>query len=331
MAKRSSTVRFSDGRLTDRRRLLILVGLSACLLSSSLGRPEVASAGSRHWEWSDDDHEAIARLESRVAVRPSRGKPRLTVESKHWRVSTEVDARFTAELAHYMDLFHERFTALVKARVLVKLKPRVLVFKGPRAYAEIGGRGGGVFRARRDRDGRWSEFHLYTYVAHPRERHFPRFNQAMLHHEGCHAILRRYLGHRPPPWFDEGLATVFQAWKLRETVKENRERIPQRSLAASLLKLRAARAPLRPDLATLLGLPSEAWSPSDPKSSLRYARAESLVRLLLFDDRARSYLPRIFSRIRRQVEPGAVLDKSEQAALQAVWHGSLDQLTRRRP
>lgn len=294
----------------------------ACSLALALatllgaGAPAAAAPG---WQWSKPQRKLVADLEQTVAHEGER----FTLEGAHWRVETEVSARFTAELTLFMDLFHEAFHKLLEElepTAVVERKPTVVVFATKERYArEFSDGSRGHYRYHWDEHGTWDELHLYTFIEKPEEREFAQFYQPILLHEGTHVLLRCVLGQNDcPVWFDEGVATYFQFWDLRLNVSQNLKTRYARSFYRGRLKEAYARE--LPDLPPLLAVESKAWNPDSmgPIAERHYALAESVIDALLGEPKGRPVFKALFDRLKQGETP--LLSRDETVDLELAWH-----------
>ncbi|RMG16809.1 MAG: hypothetical protein D6731_05330 [Planctomycetota bacterium] len=277
-----------------------------------------AAPAGAEWRWSARERKQIAALEARV----EKGKDfPFRLEGRRWNVETAVSARFTAELALFMDSFSDAFDGLMKeldAEPLVERKPTVQVYASRADYAKQHTNGSrGYYRYRWDADGRFTELHLYTFVEWPREREFSRFYHPILLHEGTHVLLRVRLGKAANvKWLDEGTATWFQFYDLRASVKANRKTRARRSTFRKDLARALAKGPR---LSDLLSLGPLTFNPDGmgPKALEHYGLAESFVDFLLSSRRGAEVYKQAFHRLREGKVP--LLEPALVARLEGPW------------
>ena len=286
--------------------ILLLLGLS--------GFFEAGHAQSTPWVWSKKELKRIASIEK--SVKSEAGW--FEVETKHWLIRTQVDRRFTAELAQFMDHFDQEFSDLLrgihKGRK-VKQKPTVVIYADHARYnREFPGGSRGYYRW--SHQGRkWSEFHLYSYIQNQEERKFSSFYHPILIHEGAHILFRTYLGQGGAPlWFDEGMATYFQFWDLRDSPKKNLSSRYSRSIYRQDLRNAYEAGP--PTLRTLFDVTT--WNPDNmgPQARRNYALAESLVDFMMSSKTGRKIFKRTFQRIPSGT---ALFTEKEIAQLEPLW------------
>src|SRR5690606_38874256 len=102
------------------------------------------------------------------------------------------------------------------------------------------------------------------------------FYKPILLHEGAHQLLHELTGRRNlPVWFDEGLATFFQAWDVHLPVEESLAQQRRKGYALDVLEAAWREDRLVP-LGRLIRLDWAAWSADGfgPGTDLHYAEAE---------------------------------------------------------
>lgn len=177
---------------------------------------------------------AVAKLSKDVASKDGF----FEVRSKHYRVRSDVDARFTAELGAFMDLVHGAYAEAFPGPAKVKLVPTVTVFADVEFYRrETGSRNTrGIFLWDFDRekpDKPVTRLDLCSWIEKPAERKFAAFPVDVLLHEGTHQLLQSRAGSvQVPLWFHEGVAGFMEQWDVSKSGKEN--------IAAIALKRKSA-------------------------------------------------------------------------------------------
>lgn len=303
----------SDSRPEDpsmRLALLFLISF-ACTFDTAHGQ-------SSTWIWSKKELKEIAALEKSATVDGAWH----VVETDLWLVRTEIDSRFSAELARFMDRFDEAFAELITGlhdgRKIPK-KPTVVIYANKATYeAEFPGGSRGYFRWRHGSE-QFEEFHVYSFIERPEEREFKFFYTPILIHEGTHLLLRTYLGKgHAPLWFDEGMATYFQFWNLKQSGKQNLASRYSRSFYRDPLKSAYLEGP--PTLAGLFGV--QKWNPDNmgPKAKRNYALAESMVDFMLSSRGGRKIFKRTFERIRTGE---SLFSEKELAKIEPGWHAHI--------
>lgn len=301
--------------------------LAVWLLGMCLPAPARAGARLKFWVWTLKDRKKIEDLEEDVEKEGAL----YTLETEHWHVASEVDARFTAELAHFLELFIEVFPKIFTVRETfdLPLKPTAIVYASPEGYAAKGPPGSrGVFRYA-FRGEEWAEFGLYSFVSHPEERIFPKFYTPVLLHEGTHLLFQGMVGQkRIPVWLNEGLASYFQFWEVTKSIKLNRKNRYLHSDFWPILKKIARRGKDElPPLAYLVGLTSETWDADGmgEKTGEHYALAESFVDYLLDSRGGRRYVRKMFERM---MDDEPLMTEEEIDKIERRWHKHILEVTR---
>lgn len=268
------------------------------------------------WEWTSRQLKSIAKLERQVAKEGERHR----LQSLHWLVETEVSPRFTAELAFFMDLLSSSLSQVIQGQPRTKKKPTIVVFRSKSRYSALFDDGSrGNYRYEYDAGGKFTEFHVYSYVAKDSETRFAEFYHPILMHEGTHILLRRLFGRTECPlWFDEGVATFFQFWDLRATPKNNLRNRYSRSDFRADLRESFKKNPLT--LEQLFAV--KEWNPDDfgPRAKKHYAYAESFVDFLFSTKRGRSFFKKIFRRLAGGQEP---MSAKEARTIERYWQAHI--------
>ena len=144
------------------------------LLVVSLWTGPTDAQSHKAWIWDKRDAKEIAKLEKAVTEESGR----FHLESESWIIDTEVDARFTAELALFMDRFRTAFDGLLEGLhdgSQVEGKPRIYIWDTKEEYerAEPGG-SRGYFRYTYDAQHKM-RLTLYSFVDGAEERQFKFF------------------------------------------------------------------------------------------------------------------------------------------------------------
>jgi hypothetical protein len=173
-------------------------------------------------------------------------------------VRTDIDKRFTAETAMYMEMLHREYgeaysKLLGGVPAQVKEKIEVIVFSERETYIENGGSpgSGGFFMSFGhlvgDRGPHWParRYRLQQFTDGIKE--FARWPKGTLKHEAAHMELQLRLGNTLwggaigvpvdcPRWWNEGHASVFEYWDFDKTVEENFAEIPNRGRYAPVIR-----------------------------------------------------------------------------------------------
>lgn len=293
--------------------------ISICVLLAGLLAPQVTEAKSS-WRWSKKELKAIAKLEKKVTQKGNE----YTVESEHWISKTQIDKRFTAELAFFMELFFDTYTSTIKSKLIVDKKPEVVVFQDDRLYREkLGDRpfSPGLFRGVWDDSGAWTDFSLYTCVRSTKERQFANFSRSILTGEGARALFRRSLGQaKASPWLEEGLVTYFESCDLHEKkVVNSKTRYSRSKYRKALQKITKDKKQTLPGLEWLLNLRENEWNPDNKgaKGQLHFAYAESFVALLMTTGKYKKTLVQMIEQMKLK-KP--LVDEKQLKNLQKKWH-----------
>ncbi|MBI3831232.1 MAG: hypothetical protein HY291_17065 [Planctomycetes bacterium] len=280
----------------------------------------------RPWKWNEAEERKVGEVEKAVKKEGNF----FVFESAHWLVRTEVSARFTAELACFMDLYYEKLHAVLGLPPKPKIpqKPTVQIFAQQKDYAAIfNDNSRGHYRYLFDGPtGRVKELCLYSFIIRPEERDFARFYYQILLHEGTHLLLRTHLGkERIPVFLDEGIATYFQFWDLRASREENLSKRYSRSFYRYTLQ--ALQKKDYPSLEGYMALKPEAWNPDKMgmKALTNYALGESFIETLLTQPEAKGLFEKILTGL---LDPNAKekFGRAEIDKSQTLWHAQLDKL-----
>ena len=172
-------------------------------------------------------------------------------------VRTDIDAKFTADTAMYMEMLHREYSSayqiLLGEAADVKEKIEVIIYADQGTYAANGGMpgSGGFFTplalAANDRSKGWPARHYRLVQFTDGVTDFAHWPKGTLKHESAHMELQLRLGFtlkgggfgypiRPPLWFNEGQATNFEYWDFDKTVEENFAEIPKRGRYAPFIR-----------------------------------------------------------------------------------------------
>jgi hypothetical protein len=224
-------------------------------------------------------------------------------------VRTDIDAKFTADLAMYMENLHREYSAayqiLLGQAADNKEKIEVLVYSDQRTYMANGGSpgSGGQFMAFGHLTGErlpgWpaKRYRLEQFTDGITD--FARWPKGTLKHESAHMELQLRLGNRMAPganigipvscplWFNEGQATCFEYWDFEKTVEENFAEIPKRGRYAPFIR-RIHDTPKWQDFNYVWEIDPGTWHRDMTSSQgfLNYAQAWSLVAYMMNEGKA---------------------------------------------
>lgn len=253
------------------------------------------------------------------------------LETSRIRVVSEVDAQFTAEATRYMELFFDAMgrTAGIGQRLAkgVKGKPILKIYATEKRFQEnTRSDGRGLFVARRWSDKTITDTILHTYIDTPEQRSFNRFPIPVLQHEGTHLLVCRTFGASPvPDWFDEGLATVFESWDLRQKVAPNLKDRFARSQYAGLVQNQLLENKLLSLRAWFADMRQRGFHPpGDQEAGARnYALSEALMDYLVRTPGGQEIFRFLTSRFLAGVEEDRLLDPSTIEALDRSFRAYL--------
>ncbi len=283
------------------------------------------------WRWTDADREEIEALEQRIR-RDADGF--YEVQTYTWVVRSDTNARFTAELAHFMQLFAEAFPRIFPAPAdnRVAVKPTLVVFADEADFQEIGGAGAGLFKYA-FRGKRVEDFTLYAFASDGAAQAFADYPHATLQHEGTHALLQWRLGAvAVPTWFHEAHATYFEPWDLGRPMRMNEQGLRDRRsgrmrhLRWQIFRQGKAPTDLLPTVAELVELDTyEKFSRSgdDDQIALNYTAAELFMRFLLAEESRFNHYTLMFQRARdKRYEQ--LITPAELRVLEEKWRTYLE-------
>ena len=245
---------------------LLLFIVSTSSLAAALSEPT----------WSAEQKARIIVLERAVVQRDGMW----CVDTPSFRCRSEVDARFTAELACYLDLVQSRAIALLALGPAADPSPcRVTVYADRQRYQHAVGR---RVQSRGQFDWDFAappeeRFSVSTFIVRPEERNFARFYRPILNHEIGHWLLQSRAGaRRIPNLINEGVATFLQSWD--PFAVEPGRTAKRREFGRELE--RAVRAKALPSIAQLAV--ADPWDVDGfgTATAIRYACAESFIGFL---------------------------------------------------
>jgi hypothetical protein len=267
--------------MLHRTSLLLLLLLTAADGVAAIAEPA----------WTTEQKARITALERTVARRDGFW----CVDTPSFRCRSEIDARFTAELACYVDLIQARAIPLLGLGPALDPSPCVVTVYADRAsYQRAVGR---RIQSRGQFDWDFSappseRFRVSTFVVRPEERQFARFYRQILNHEVGHWLLQSRAGaRRIPNLVNEGVATFLQSWDMFE--EQNRP-TKRREFGRELE--RAVRAQALPTIAQLAV--ADPWDVDGfgAATAVRYACAESFIGFLAEStDEAQRFLTTLVS------------------------------------
>lgn len=275
------------------------------------------------WVWTDLELKKIEKLEKKIKEKDGF----FEYEEEGFIVRSDISARFAAELSLYMESFVEAFPEVFpcppRGTVLVKLT--VTIYKEKSSYLasapDIPQWSGGVFYPDWSKPG-WPVWNVKSYPWNDENKEeFARFHRPVLQHEGAHAMFQKFTGRRPiPVFFNEGVATYFEWWNLREDMKTNRELRDKRTYRWRTLREKYSAEPdFKPVLKDYLDMPHEKWGMGgNEQITLNYALAESFMSFLLSSTKGR----KDFKDMIGELYAGhALLEKdSDYRKLEKEWH-----------
>jgi len=174
-------------------------------------------------------------------------------------VRTDIDKKFTADTAMYMEMLHREYGAAYKQFLGVKANLKepieVIVFADRQTYMENGGvpGSGGFFMSfahlTGDRGPFWKAKHYRLQQFTDGIKDFAKWPKGTLKHEASHMELQLRLGMKGDPrygglgipidcprWFNEGHASVFEYWDFDKSVDENMAAVPNRGRYAPVIR-----------------------------------------------------------------------------------------------
>lgn len=242
-------------------------------------RPAAAPAKPTSLPWTDAQRREVDELHA-TAIRTG---TMWCVRTPRFVVRTEVDSRFTAEMARYLELFAAEAGAALLLPPPVENEPAEVTCYGSRERYQRGIGKQACSRGQFDwwysGEGSRPTYVIRTYIAGPGEATFARFCLPILNHEVAHYLLQQCAGRRRiPDAIHEGVASYLQSWDPYRDAEWNRTHRPiafaadlRRSISESSL----------PSFALLTVV--SAWDVDNfgPQTNARYASAESFVAFLL--------------------------------------------------
>jgi len=317
------------------RKLLVL---AAVLTVAAACPPRQAHGRSKRWSWTPEELKQIDALRKQV-VRDGRTTFHV-LEAGRFNIRTDISPRFAAEVSLFMDMFYDGYCRIVldmvKAappappkgggdsagnRIPFPVKPTVVIYSSREQYVKMfPDRTGGRFTWQWNGKGRWTRFHIYSYVPDLRWRSFASFRHSILMHEGTHCMLQAMAGTQQiPPWLNEGLAQVVESLDLRALLRGRiRHRYPPHGNVRVLRLLGDGWYSRGPSLERLLKI--EEWNTDrmGNKTRYRYAIAWGFMQFLLSTDDGHKVLRKVLGRLVRRRRP--LLSRAECQAIEPKWH-----------
>jgi hypothetical protein len=279
---------------TTRRAGGLLVWLACMPLAGT------CAAATAELPWSSTQLRTISDLEAKVVSRDGF----FTARTAHYRVASEIDARFTAQVACYLEFFRTQAIDILQfSSAGPSFLADVIIYASRERYQDsLGSR----VRSRGQFDWRYPwfgapSFTVRTFTIGSGEGRL-KDCLSILNHEGAHQLLQIQAGRRTiPNLLHEGVATYFQTWDFFQTRAWN--------LANHRLEFKrelggACRGGTLPSLSFLAV--ADPWDVDNfgPMTNTRYACAESMIDFLFTTPDATDFLSRL---IARAVQGGSLL------------------------
>jgi hypothetical protein len=240
-------------------------------------------------------------------------------------VRSEVDARFSAEMARYLELFAAAADQALDLPSPCERQPvEVTVYASRDRYqAGIGKQAcsRGQFDWSYAGEGAPPVYTIRTYVANAAERSFAGFCLPILNHEVTHYLLQQRAGrHRIPDAIHEGIASYMQAWDPFHDLDWNHAHRP--SAFAGDLRRVVGDGTL-PSFAFLTVVSGWDVDGFGPQTNARYASAESFIAFLASAPQRLAFLRRLLDAAFAGGDvPGIVMSPAG-AQLEGLWRASL--------
>ncbi|MBA3708217.1 MAG: hypothetical protein H0W83_05290 [Planctomycetes bacterium] len=241
--------------------------------------------------WTGEQLDEIRSIQGHVVAKDGL----FSVTTSHYVVRSEIDARFTAELARYLELFDDQATSLLMLPAVAAPGMAVVtVFASQTDYQKSLGK---ATRSRGQFDWLYPDetsparYTIRTYAANLRERDFRNFFRPIINHETTHYLLQLRAGRRHiPNLVHEGIATYVQAWDFFKPTSWN---LANHCCEFAPNLRHAVDAQEVPSMSWLSQVST--WDVDDfgPQTNTRYACAESFIAYLLGDDSRKSFFKRL--------------------------------------
>jgi hypothetical protein len=240
-------------------------------------------------------------------------------------VRSEVDARFSAEMARYLELFADAADQALDLPVPRERQPAEVTVYASRDRYQAGIGKQACSRGQFD----WSYadadaapvYTIRTFVANAGERSFAGFCLPILNHEITHYLLQLRAGrHRIPDAVHEGVASYMQAWDPFHDVDWNHAHRPS-AFAADLR--RAVGDGSLPSFAFLTVVSSWDVDGFGPLTNARYASAESFVAFLACAPQRLAFMRRLLDTAFAGGDVAGIVMSPSGAQLEGLWRKSL--------
>ncbi|MCX7935263.1 MAG: hypothetical protein N3A66_08405 [Planctomycetota bacterium] len=327
-------------RNLQRRRVVLeiaalLAGLGLATAKAENGAEHMP--GTVPWSWSEAEIKKIDALEKKIKQDE---KGYWTYSKDNYVIKSAISARFTAEIALYMEIFFKVFPKIFEVPPLGEMlcKLEVFVHKDRGAYLAATGAppwSGGVHIADFYAGRPLLQVHTFPWRAERsqnREVNFiDNFNRGVLQHEGAHALFQKFACRRKiPVFFNEGCATYFETWDLRverPTPTERAERLARGFHLLALLRKMKEDPNYKPSLQQCLTMDHMMWGSGE--IDLHYALAESFVDFLLSTKEGRQTFRKMVEASYKHTayeSQKVLLEPKEVVALEPKWHEHIQKL-----
>ena len=267
--------------------------------------------------------DATERLKARVRKRGDF----YSVKYGGYIIKSNVDKQFTAEAALYMRKFYETFRKFFKPKPKVKTTPVVYLFKDRESYQDYVRKefkNDTLIKAGGFYSGRPGKSELFCWHNRP-GKGFAAFPKMVMQHEGAHQLLSYILGtRRIPIWFNEGVATFFEGWKIDEEYDANIERLRKTHRRFPIIR-KAFGTNKFHDLAYLVKLNYKTWTPDKfgSKTTMHYAEVESFMTFLMVSKQGRKFFAKIFIAVAKGKNVSRMLSASTIRSAQKAWYADI--------
>jgi hypothetical protein len=263
----------------------------------------------------------------RLAARVKKQGEFYSVKFGGYVIKSNVDAQFTAEAALYMRKFHVTFRKFFKPKPKVKTTPVVYLFKDRASYQDYVKKefksdtlvkAGGFY------SGRPGKSELFCWHNRP-GKGFAAFPRTVMQHEGAHQLLSYILGtRRIPIWFNEGVATFFESWKVNDDYDANIARLRRTHGRFHIIK-KAFGTDKFYDLAYLVKLDYKSWVPDKfgSKTTMHYAEVESFMTFLMVSKQGRKFFAKIFVAVAKGKNVSRMLSARTIRSAQKAWYADI--------
>jgi hypothetical protein len=232
---------------------------------------------------------------------------------RYYDVYSDVSPEVTFEISVLMDDFYRQFSSRFKGKFVKKDRPPVYVMKDQVSYL-------GKIKQLIDYDApEWSAG-LYGYRGRTRAlfcNHSvgEQYKQTMKH-EGLHQLLDFYIGGEIPTWFNEGTATIFETFKMKNSMKMNLSLNLWNSNYPWELKRRGLKTLI--PLKNLFKVTEQEWNASEDPA-LNYLSSWCVVYFLLSTKDGLDLYNDLLTNLRKKRNLDKVLKASKVKALQSEF------------